>query len=93
MFHMQKIKPLGTSLVVQCLTLCLPMQGVQFQFLVMKLRSYMPHAAKTPKHKQQKKYCKNSIKDLKKKVNPLKEHWLAQKKFFSHFLPSRPDPA
>ena len=70
MFHMQKIKPLGTSLVVQWLRLCLPMQGVQFQSLVMELRSHMAHAAKTPKHKQQKKYCKNSIKDLKKNQPP-----------------------
>ena len=48
MFHMQKSKPLGTSLMVQWLRLCLPMQGVQFQSLVMELRSHMAHAAKTP---------------------------------------------
>ena len=69
MCHMQKIKPLGTSLVVQWLRLCLPMQGVQFQSLVMELRSHMAHAAKTLKRKQQKKYCKNS-KDLKKNQPP-----------------------
>ena len=72
MFHMQKFNPLGTSLVVQWLRFFLPMQGVQFQSLVMDLRSHMPHAVKIPKHEQQKKYCKNSIKDLKKKSTPLR---------------------
>jgi len=33
---------LGTSLAVQWLRLCLPMQGAQVQFLVMELRSHIP---------------------------------------------------
>ena len=36
-----------TSLVVQWLRLCLPLQTVQVQSLVEKLRSHMPHSWKT----------------------------------------------
>ena len=37
----------GTSLAVQCLRLCLPMQGVQVQPLVVELRSHKTHGQKT----------------------------------------------
>ena len=36
----------GTSLVVQWLRLCLPVQGVQVRSLVRKLRSHMPLSEK-----------------------------------------------
>ena len=36
----------GTSLVVQWLGLCLPMQGVQVQSVVEELRSRVPHGPK-----------------------------------------------
>ena len=39
----------GTSLVIQWLGLCLPMQGAQFRSLVRELRSHMPHGQKNPK--------------------------------------------
>ena len=38
---------LGTSLAVQELRLCLPMQGVWVQSLVRELRFHMPHGQKT----------------------------------------------
>ena len=41
---------LGTSLVIQWLRLCLPMQRLWVQSLVGELRSHMPQAKK-PKHK------------------------------------------
>ena len=37
----------GTSLVVQWLRFCLPMQGLQVQSLVRELRSHMPCGQKT----------------------------------------------
>ena len=42
----------GTSLVVQWLRLCLPMQGVQVQSVVEELRSRVPHG---PKNKTSKR--------------------------------------
>ena len=39
----------GTSLVVQWLGLCLPMQGVQVRSLVGELGSHMPRVQKTKK--------------------------------------------
>ena len=41
---------MGTSLAVQWLILHLPIQGVQVQFLVEKLRSHMPHGQKSESH-------------------------------------------
>ena len=37
----------GTSLAVQCLRLCLPMQGVQVQSQGIELRPHKPHGQKT----------------------------------------------
>ena len=56
-----------TSLVIQCLRLCLPMQGVRLQSLVWELRSHMPHGKKknNPEQKRQKWYCNKFNKDLK----------------------------
>ena len=54
----------GTSLAVQQLGLCLPMQGMWIQSLVGKLRSHMP-IGKTPAYKQQKQYCNKFNKDFK----------------------------
>ena len=42
-----KGKRKGISLVVGWLGLCLPMLGVQVQFLVKELGSYMPHSQET----------------------------------------------
>ena len=55
-----KFMIMETSLVVQSLRLCLPMQGVQVQSLVGKLRSHMPCGQKAKKHKRytsKKKNC------------------------------------
>ena len=61
-----KTGPLGTSLAVQWLRLCLPMQGVQVRYLVGELRSHVPHSQKNQKVRQ-KQYCNKFNKDLKKK--------------------------
>ena len=53
-----------TFLVFQWLELHLPMQGVQVQSLVRKLRSHMPGGQKTEKVKQ-KQYCNKFNKDFK----------------------------
>ena len=42
-----KVTSIRTSLVVQWLTLCLPMQGVQVLFLVVELESHMTHGQRT----------------------------------------------
>ena len=56
---------LGTSLVVQWLRLCFPVQWVRVQSLVGKLRSHMPCGQK-PKHKKNRSnIVTNSIKDFK----------------------------
>ena len=55
---------LGTSLAVQWLRLCLPMQGVQVQSLVGELRSPMPRGQKNQNIKQ-KQYCNKFNKDFK----------------------------
>ena len=52
-----------TSLVVQWLRLCSPVQGVQVRSLVRKLRSHMP-VAKTPKNIKQKQYRNKFNKDF-----------------------------
>ena len=44
--HLSEIKTSETSLVVQWLGLCLPMQGVQVQSLAEELRSRVPHDPK-----------------------------------------------
>ena len=49
-----------SSLVVQWLRLCLPVQGLRVQSLVGELRAL---AAKKPKHKQ-KQYCNKFNKDF-----------------------------
>ena len=55
---------LGTSLVVQWLGLCLPLQTVQIQSLVRKLRSHMPRGQKN--NIKQKQCCNNKFnKDFK----------------------------
>ena len=54
---------LGTSLVVQWLRLCPPVQGVWVWSLVGVLRSHMPGGQKTKKVKQ-KQYCNKLNKDL-----------------------------
>ena len=54
----------GTSLVVQCLRLCLPMQGVWVQCLVGKLRSHMPWGQET-KTENRNNIVTNSIKTFK----------------------------
>ena len=53
----------GTSLAVQWLRLCLPIQGVQVQSLVREPRSHMPCSQKN----KEKQYCNKFNKDLKKK--------------------------
>ena len=54
----------GTSLVVQWLKLCLPMQGVRVGSLVEELGSHMPSAKKNQNIKQ-KQYCNKFNKDTK----------------------------
>jgi len=54
----------GTSLVVQWLRLCLPMQGVWVGSLVEELGSHMPSAKKKQNIKQ-KQYCNKFNKDTK----------------------------
>ena len=61
--HLSEIKASETSLVVQWLGLCLPMQGVQILSLVEKLRSHLPYAQE-PKQKQ-KQYCNKFNKNFK----------------------------
>jgi len=58
---------LGTSLAVQWLRLCLPIQGLQVQSLAGELRSHMPHGQKKKK-KSQKQYC-NKFKKYFKMVH------------------------
>lgn len=60
-----KRKEKGDSLVVGWLGLCLPMLGVQVQFLVKELGSYMPHSHKT-KTWSRSNIGRNSIKTKKK---------------------------
>jgi len=56
---------LGTSLVVQGLGFCLPMQGVQFPSLVGELRSHVPLGQKT-KTANRNNIVTNLIKTFKK---------------------------
>ena len=67
------IKKLGleTFLVVQWLSLCLPMQGVQIQSLVGELRSHMPHGQNT-KNIKQKQNCNKFNEDFKNGLHPKK---------------------
>ena len=55
---------MGTSLAVQWLRLCLPMQGVQVRSLLQKLRSHMPRGQKN-KTKNRSSTVTSSIKTLK----------------------------
>ena len=57
---------IGTSLAVQWLRLCLPMQGVRVQSLVGELRSHRPRGQKNQNIKKQKQYCDKFNKDFKK---------------------------
>ena len=51
-YHHQAVSYTGTSLMVQWLRLCFPMQGAQVQSLVRELRSHMlNHVAKKKKKK------------------------------------------
>ena len=76
----------ATSLVVQWLRLCLPMQGVWVQYLVRKLRSHMPRGQKSKNIKQKQYYNKfnkkflNSPyqKNLKKKKKTLRNKMFAE---------------
>ena len=54
----------GTSLAVQWLRLCLPMQGVWVRSLVGELRSHMPLSQKNQNIKQ-KQYCNKFNKNFK----------------------------
>ena len=58
----------GTSLAVQGLNLCLPMQGIWVLFLVRQLRSHMPHWPKN-QNTDQKQYCNKLNKDFKKTLS------------------------
>ena len=60
-----KIRQSGTSLVVQQLSLPLPMQGERVQSLVEELGSHLPHGQKKMKHKQHNQYCSKFKKTLK----------------------------
>ena len=52
-YHHQAVSYTGTSLMVQWLRLCFPMQGAQVQSLVRELRSHMlNHVAKKKKKKR-----------------------------------------
>ena len=56
----------GTSLVLQWLRLCLPVQGVQVQSLVREQRSHVPRSQKIETLKEkQKQYCNKFNKDFK----------------------------
>ena len=65
------IKKLGLEifLVVQWLSLCLPMQRVQIQSLVGELRSHMPHGQNT-KNIKQKQNCDKFNEDFKNGLHP-----------------------
>ena len=65
-----KRKKVKTSLVIQWLELCLPLQGVQVQSLVGEPRSHMPCRQKA-KHKTS-NIVTNSIKTLKQSSKNLK---------------------
>ena len=54
-----------TSLVVQWLKLCLPMQGVPVQSLVKGLRYHMPHRAEKKQNIKKRQYCSKFNKDFK----------------------------
>ena len=61
---LRKEGPLRTSLVVQGLGLCLPLQGVQVRSLVRELRNHMPSSQKT-KTQNRSYIATNSTKTLK----------------------------
>ena len=54
----------GTSLVVQWLRLCFPLQRVRIWSLVRELRTHMPHGQQ-PQNIKQKQYCNKFNKDFK----------------------------
>ena len=56
----------GTSLVVQWLRLCLPMQGLQVWSLIRELRSHSSRGQKTTKNETKAILQQNSIKTLRK---------------------------
>ena len=59
------LKHLGTSLTVQWLGLCLPMQGLRVRSLVGELGSHMPRGQKTKQNIEEKQYCNRFNKDFK----------------------------
>ena len=74
---------LKTSLMVQCLELCLPIQGLQGRSLVRELRSHTP-LGQNIKHE---KYCNKLIMTLKmahRKKKSLKHKWFVENNEFSH---------
>ena len=58
----------GTSLAVQGLSLCLPVQGIWVLFLVRQLRPHMPFQPKNRKV-EQKQYCNKFNKDFKSNLS------------------------
>ena len=62
--EIKKQKAAGTSLAVQWLGLCLPMQVVGVQSLVREVGSHMPHGQKN-QGIQQEQYCDKFIGDFK----------------------------
>ena len=63
---------LGTSLVVQWVRFCLPMQGMQVRSLIGELRSTCLLAKK--QNLKQKQYYNKFNKDLKKKSSPVSDY-------------------
>ena len=61
-----------TSLEVQWLRLCLPVQGAWVRSLVRELRSHTPHGQRTRTHTQQKQYC-NKLRTLKRSTSKKKK--------------------
>ena len=65
-----KNKTSKTSLVVQWVRLCLPMQRYRFRSLVRGLRSHVP-LSQNPQDIKQKQYCYKFNKDVLKTANAL----------------------
>ena len=76
-------EPMGTSLAVQWLRICLPMQGVWVRSLVGELRSHMPHGQKNQNIKQ-KQYCNKFNKDFKNCPHQKKKNLKKQNKTNKH---------
>ena len=63
--YLLKCKQVGTSLVVQWLRLCLPMQGMRVRSLVGELGSHVPWGQKNQNIKKQKQCCNKLNKDFR----------------------------